>query len=63
MRVLLHTSKDGIYEHSEGKVTRLGISEVLKKYGTSAMLALDKGEKVFIVSENKESELNDRPGS
>jgi hypothetical protein len=54
----------GIVERSiNGASVHLSISEVLKRYGTEAMLALDRGETVHIITETEEDKLNDRPGS
>lgn len=43
--------------------TPLSISEVLRKWGTEAMLAIDRGETVHIITESYKEQLNDRPGS
>jgi len=45
-----------------GKSVQLGISAVLAKWGTEAMLALDRGESVHIITETKEDALKDRVG-
>jgi hypothetical protein len=64
MRAVIIPGNRGIMEYSgsaEGK--QLSISQVLQKWGTQAMLALDRGETVHIITETREDQLNDRPGS
>jgi hypothetical protein len=63
-RSLSAEGKLGIVERTmSGASWSISISEVLKRYGTEAMLAIDRGETVHIITETEGDRLNDRPGS
>lgn len=60
MRTVLTVDRKGhIYENDAPS----SISKVIRKYGVEAMLALERGETVHILTETEEDKLNDRPGS
>ena len=63
MRDRLFVDKSNILRESAGKVDQLSISGVLAEYGTRVMLALDRGENVFIITETEKESLSDRVGS
>jgi hypothetical protein len=47
---------------SNGNKTKVRISEVLSRYGTLVMVALDKGEVVWVTSEPKDAWKDERIG-
>lgn len=60
MRTVLTVDRKGrIFENDAPS----SISQVIRKYGVEAMLALERGETVHILTETEEDKLNDRPGS
>jgi len=63
MRETLFIKDCNIVRQSGGKEEQLSISRVLAEHGTRAMLALDRGENVFIITETEKESLADRVGS
>jgi len=60
MRTILTVDRKGFIFENKTPTT---ISKVITKYGIEAMLALERGETVHILTETEEDKLNDRPGS
>jgi hypothetical protein len=62
MKDRLEIVNDRIELTSNWNKTKLGISEVLSRYGTLAMVALDQGEVVWVISEPKDAWKDERIG-
>ena len=60
MRTVLTVDRKGRLFENQAPTT---ISRVITKYGIEAMLALERGETVHILTETEEDQKNDRPGS
>jgi hypothetical protein len=60
MRDRLEIVNDSIELTQGTNKTKLGITEVLSRYGTLAMVALDQGEIVWVSSERKDDWKNER---